>query len=78
MAENLTSSPNNGNTDVGRSLSLWYRKEFGVLTLDECRDLGLEFSYNVYGDNINQMNCRSVWRNAKGKSYKCHSLYTTI
>ena len=61
--------------NVRRSIFFWFKKEFSVLTIEECLSLRLEFSHNIYGDSINQMNCRSVWHNYKGKSYRCDSLY---
>lgn len=59
---------------IFKRLMLWFKKEFGILTLEECKELNLEFSHNIYGDNINHLNCRSIWRNEKGKSYRCESL----
>lgn len=72
---NNQSSQNDAKPRVRRSILFWFKKEFGVLTIEECLSLGLEFSHNIYGDSINLMNCRSVWRNSKGKSYRCDSLY---
>jgi hypothetical protein len=54
--------------------SLWYRKMFGVLTLEECKSEGLYFCHNIYGDTINQYSCRSIWRDSKGNPYRCESL----
>jgi len=57
-----------------KKLKFWFKKEFGVLTILECQSLGLEHSHNIYGDAINHLNCRSIWRNKSGKSYRCESL----
>ena len=70
-----TSSQTIAKPNVRRSIFFWFKKEFSVLTIEECLSLRLEFSHNIYGDSINQMNCRSVWHNYKGKSYRCDSLY---
>jgi hypothetical protein len=61
-----------------KKLRLWFKKEFGVLTMDECIKLGLEFCHNIYGDEINHINCRSIWRDKKGKSYRCESLVNDL
>jgi hypothetical protein len=53
---------------------LWFTKEFGVLTIEECEKLDLSHCHNVYGLSIEELNCRSIWRNKKGKSYRCDSL----
>lgn len=57
------------------SILFWFKKEFGVLTIDECKKLNLTFSHNIYGDIINHLNCRSIWRDSKGRSYRCESLH---
>lgn len=56
------------------NIKLWFKKEFGILTIEECKNLNLSFCHNIYGDEINHINCRSIWRGEKGKSYRCHSL----
>lgn len=43
-----------------------------LLTYQECAARGYRFLYNVYGDNINVLKCRSIWMN-KGKAVKCSS-----
>lgn len=55
-------------------IKFWFKKEFGVLTIDECKKLNLTHCHNIYGDYINHINCRSIWRDEKGKSYRCESL----
>lgn len=56
------------------NIRLWFKKEFGILTIEECKKLDLTHCHNIYGDRINHLNCRSIWRNEKGKSFRCHSL----
>ena len=56
------------------SVKLWFKKEFGILTIEECKNLNLSFCHNIYGDEINYINCRSIWRDEKDKSYRCNSL----
>jgi hypothetical protein len=57
-----------------KRLIFWFKRHFGILTLEECNSLNLRFSENIYGDEINHLNCRSIWRDEKGKSYRCESL----
>ena len=52
-----------------------YKRWFGILTLQECFDLSLSHIENIYGDEINKLNCRSIWVDSKGKKYRCESLY---
>ena len=58
-----------------KKIKLWFKKEFGRLSLDECISLDLEFCHNIFGDRINHLNCRSIWRDKTGKSYRCRNLY---
>lgn len=59
---------------VFEKVRLWFKKEFGVLSLEECEKLDLSHCHNVYGVRIDELNCRSIWRNKKGKSFRCDSL----
>lgn len=52
----------------------WFKKEFSVLTIEECKSLNLEWCHNIYGDYINHINCRSIWRDKNNKSFRCCSL----
>ena len=57
-----------------KKLKFWIKKNFGVLTKQECLDLGLEFGFNIYGDGINKLNCRSIWLDYWGKTFRCSEL----
>lgn len=57
-----------------KKLKFWIKKNFGVLTKQECIDLGLEFGFNIYGDGINKLNCRSIWLDYLGKTFRCSEL----
>ena len=58
-----------------KKIKMWFKKEFGVLTQKECIELNLTFSHNIYGDQINHLNCRSIWIDKTFKSYRCNELY---
>ena len=46
----------------------WFKKEFGFLTIEECKKLNLTYCHNIYIEGI------SIWRDKKGKSYRCKTL----
>ena len=56
-------------------IKFWFKKEFGILTIEECKKLNLTHCHNIYGDSINKLDCRSIWRNEKGKSFRCESIF---
>lgn len=56
-------------------IKYWFKKELGVLSIEECKRLNLDFYCNVYGDPINMFNCRSFWRDKNFKNYSCRELY---
>jgi hypothetical protein len=45
----------------------WYKRVFRILTIEECKELGLVHSHNIYGDSINHLNCRSIWKDEKSR-----------
>jgi hypothetical protein len=52
-----------------KELKLFYYR-FKVITRLQALELGLEFRYNIYGDLINHLNCRSIWVDSKGRTYR--------
>lgn len=56
-------------------LKLLYIRWFKILTIEEAIELGLTHYANVYGDNINIYNCRSIWFDKNDKIYKISELY---
>jgi hypothetical protein len=52
------------------SLYMLYICLFKVITKEQAINLGLSFRRNVYGDEINQRNCRSIWEDIKGSGYR--------
>lgn len=58
-----------------RELKLrWYRW-FAVLPIEATKELNLTFVHNVYGDAINYLNCRSIWKDNKNRLYRVENLY---
>jgi hypothetical protein len=56
-----------------KELKLFYYR-FKVITRLKALELGLEFIYNIHGDLINHLNCRSIWVDSKGRTYRVREL----
>ena len=52
----------------------WYLRVFCILDIRDAEKKGLRFYGNVYGDEINRLNCRSVWLDSKGRRYRVKQL----
>ncbi len=53
-----------------------YTSSFKVISNEEAVfKRGLIHLYNVYGDQINHLNCRSIWRDFEGLEYRVKGLY---
>jgi hypothetical protein len=48
---------------------MWYVRNFGRVTMQQIIDWDLVFIRNVHGDEINHIDCRSLWKDAKGRVY---------
>lgn len=59
---------------VFKSTRLWYYRTFCTISKSKATKLGLTFHRNVYGDAINHLNCRSLWKDSKGRQYRVESL----
>lgn len=63
--------------DMIKEIKLWYYRHFKIITLQQCYDFNLYFDSNIYGDEINYLNCRSVWADDKQRLYRCEELFET-
>jgi hypothetical protein len=52
----------------------WWIRTFKVISKEDAKKRGLSFVGNVYGDEINQLNCRSIWRDSKIRTYRVSEL----
>lgn len=52
----------------------WYIRIFKVISIKDAEERNLIFRGNVYGDGIIILNCRSIWVNKKGQSYRVSEL----
>lgn len=55
-------------------IKMWYARWFKVITNQQAKEWKLTFVRNVYGDEINHINCRSIWKDLKGRCYRVKSL----
>ena len=49
--------------------SLWWIRTFKVISNQRAKELGLRHWRNVYGDEINHTDCRSIWVDDKSRQY---------
>lgn len=61
-------------TAVISRFSLWWIRTFKVISNQKAKELGLRHWRNVYGDEINHLNCRSIWLDYKGRKYRVSHL----
>ena len=53
---------------------LWFIRNFKVISNQKAKELGLRRWRGVYGDEINRMNCRSIWFDSKQRQYRVSHL----
>ena len=58
-----------------KELKLWYTRTFLVININYAKKLGLKHVRNVYGDEINHINCRSIWKDDKRRTYRVYELF---
>lgn len=56
------------------NIKRWYKRNFCILSTEECKEMNLLPAFNIYGDAINMLNCRSLWKDDQGKLYRCKDL----
>jgi len=52
----------------------WWISTFNVISAEKAIQMELIPIRNVYGDEINLINCRSIWKNKKGNTYRVREL----
>jgi hypothetical protein len=57
------------------NLKMWCARSFNVITNDQAKEWGLTPHRNIYGDEINHLNCRSMWKDSKGRDYRVELLF---
>jgi len=56
------------------AIKLWYFRTFKVISNEQAIHLELTHIRNVYGDEVNRINCRSIWADSKGRHYRVELL----
>jgi len=59
---------------IKKSIENWYLRFFKVIEKDKVEELNLIHVENIYGDAINHLNCRSIWRDSKNRYYRANFL----
>ena len=55
-------------------LKMWYARWFKVIANEQAKEWGLTHIANIHGDEINHLNCRSIWKDSKGHTYRVEHL----
>ena len=58
-----------------QELILLYIRVFKVITQKKANQMEFVFYRNIYGDEINRINCRSLWQDYRGRLYRVYELY---
>ncbi|MBA3985003.1 MAG: hypothetical protein H0X63_00115 [Flavobacteriales bacterium] len=53
---------------------MWYARNFQVINIELTKEWNLKWYRNVFGDEINQINCRSLWSDKNGRKYRVELL----
>ena len=51
-----------------------YRQLFVSIDIEEAKKRGFTFARNIYGDEINHINCRSIWVDQKALAWRVEQL----
>ena len=51
-----------------------YRQLFVKTDIEEAKERGFSFVGNVWGDEINRLDCRSIWRDGKNRAWRVNQL----
>ena len=53
---------------------LWYHRNFKIINENQAKYWGLTFYRNVYGDEALIRDCRSIYKDKKGRQYRVAQL----
>lgn len=53
-----------------------YRQLFVKIDVEEAKERGFKFARNIHGDEINHLNCRSIWVDKKNRAWCVEQLNT--
>jgi len=52
----------------------WFLRTFRIISEKKANELNLTHVENIHGDGINCLNCRSIWKDDKGRAYRVSTL----
>ena len=58
-----------------KRIRYWLRSFKKVKTVKDAESMGLHHIRNIFGDEINRMNCRSLWNDNYWNVYRCGELH---
>lgn len=58
-----------------KAIHMWMARWFLVITQEQAEEFGLTPKENLYGDLINAMGCRSIWKDSYLRTYRVDSLF---
>ena len=62
------------NTSLRYNFTRWMFRTFQVISKTKARKYNLYCYRNVHGDEVNYLNCRSIWKDNKGREYRVKEL----
>lgn len=57
-----------------KRIHYWFRAWKMVESAEKAKEMGLHWRRNVHGDEINHINCRSLWNDDYWNVYRCRTL----
>jgi len=64
-----------GKGKIMQEIINWFIRLFLVISEDTARKKGLTHLRNIYGDEINMINCRSLWVDDFYRQYRVRELF---
>ena len=57
-----------------KKIKYWLRSFLKIKTVGDAKKMELKHFTNIHGDEINRINCRSIWEDEFGYQYRCDEL----
>jgi hypothetical protein len=59
---------------IMKGIKMWYARCFKVISREQAIEWRLTYQRGIFGDEINYLNCRSIWTDKKGRIYRVWSI----
>lgn len=60
---------------MAQQIKMCWARNFKVISIKQANEWNLIHVRNVFGDAINHYNCRSIWKDSKGRLYRVKQLF---